>query len=171
MLSSSTPTCFTLAVAKKFQTWFSKVKCYITRINCMLKFYLFIWWKKVAHEINLYFCRLAMLKQPSAKQFWFSLFVSCSPCLYLMIQQERCHIQYRTSAIISWGLNIFIPFFHIHFFVFRDVSLENYVFMYSLYSRAVCNQELELWWRVYSIPNYVFGNSRKLSVSSSKDSA
>ena len=48
---------------------------------------------------------------------------------------------YRTRAIISRGLYIFYPISKDHFFVFKEFFLENSVFMYDQYPRAVCNQD------------------------------
>ena len=50
--------------------------------------------------------------------------------------QTQKKIVYRTHAIISRGLHIFYPISKDHFFVFKVVFSENYVFMYGLYSRA-----------------------------------
>ena len=56
-------------------------------------------------------------------------------------KESRPKSRYRTRAIISRGLYIFYPIFKDHFFVFKEVFSENFVFMYGLYSRAASNQE------------------------------
>ena len=61
--------------------------------------------------------------------------------------------EYRTRAIISRGLYIFYPIFKDHFFVFKDVFLENSVLMYGLYSRAASNQE----WPMMARVRYIAG--------------
>ena len=52
------------------------------------------------------------------------------------LRYEYFKYVYRTRAIISRGLYIFFPVFKDHFFVFKEVISENYVFMYGFYSRA-----------------------------------
>ena len=48
---------------------------------------------------------------------------------------------HRTQAIITRSLYIFYAIFEVHFFVFKEVFLENSVLMYGLYLRAASNQE------------------------------
>ena len=61
------------------------------------------------------------------------------------------YLSYHTGAIITRNLYIFYPIFEDHFFVFKEVFSENYVLMYGLYSRAVCNQEPVMMARVQYI--------------------
>ena len=51
-------------------------------------------------------------------------------------------------AIINRGLYIFYPILKDHFFVFKEIFLENSVLMYGLYSRAASNQERPMMARV-----------------------
>ena len=51
-------------------------------------------------------------------------------------------------AIIGPGVHIFYPIFQDHFFIFKDVFLENFDLMYGLYLRAVYNQERVMMVRV-----------------------
>ena len=51
--------------------------------------------------------------------------------LLIFTHATKYIVIYRTRAIISRGLYLFCPIFHVHFFVFKEVFSENSVLMYG----------------------------------------
>ena len=85
-----------------------------------------------------------------------------SPLKVLNWNAFKCCYRYRTHAIISHYLYIFYPNFEAHFFVFKEVFLENFVLMYGLYSRAVCNQERVIMARVRYLTRFFWNVDLKI---------